>query len=128
MHYKNYAKKGGFSLLYRPVKKSPLKCTFQLSGQDHPLATIQASDVDHLGSPDGITAARADIFPGGACSGCGWWGRRGVCACSSDPVSAVFVPIDEDVTQIVIQAELQETVTGACDCPSVLVVMMPSLH
>ena len=46
-----------------------------------------------------------------------------MCASSSDSVAAVIVTIDENVTKIVVQAELQETVTGAGDCPTVFVVM-----
>ena len=47
-----------------------------------------------------------------------------MCAGSRDSVTAVFVPVDENVTQVIVQAELQKTVTGACDCPSVFVVMI----
>ena len=47
-----------------------------------------------------------------------------MCAGSCDSESAVFIPIDEDVTQIIVQAELKQTVTGACECPSVFVVMI----
>lgn len=43
---------------------------------------------------------------------------------SCDSESAVFVAVDQNVAQIVIQAELQETVTGDCDCPSVLLVVV----
>lgn len=46
-----------------------------------------------------------------------------MCAGSSDSKTAVFIPVDENVTQIVVQAELQETVAGACNGPSVLVVV-----
>ena len=41
-----------------------------------------------------------------------------------DSESAVFVAVDENVAQIVIQTELQQTVTGACECPSVFIVVV----
>ena len=47
-----------------------------------------------------------------------------MCTGSGDPEAAVLVAIDEYVTQVIVQAELQKTVTGTCDCPSVLVVMI----
>ena len=46
-----------------------------------------------------------------------------MCACSCASVAAIFVAVDQDVTQVIVQAELQETVAGACDGPSVLVVV-----
>ena len=42
-------------------------------------------------------------------------------ACGSE--TAVFVAVDENVAQVIVQAELQEAIAGACDCPSVLVVV-----
>ena len=47
-----------------------------------------------------------------------------MCAGSCDSVAAVLVAVDENVTQIVVQAELQQTVTGACDGPSVVVMVI----
>ncbi len=47
-----------------------------------------------------------------------------MCASSSDSVADVFVAIDENVTKIVVQAELQETVARAGDCPTVFVVVV----
>lgn len=47
-----------------------------------------------------------------------------MCTGSGDSESTILIAIDEYVTQVIVQAELQETVTGACDCPSVLVVMI----
>ena len=38
---------------------------------------------------------------------------------SCDSEATVFVAIDQNVTQVIVQAELQETVTRACDCPSI---------
>ena len=46
-----------------------------------------------------------------------------MCAGSCDSVAAVFVAVDQDVTQVIVQAELQETVTGACDGPSIFLVV-----
>lgn len=43
---------------------------------------------------------------------------------SRDPVAVELVPVDQDVAQIVVQAELQEAVAGAGDRPSVLVVVL----
>ena len=47
-----------------------------------------------------------------------------MCAGSGDPETAALVAIDEYVTQVIVQAELQKTVTGACNCPSILFVMI----
>ena len=47
-----------------------------------------------------------------------------MCAGACDSVAAVLVAVNENVTQIVVHAELQETITGACDCPSILFVMI----
>ena len=47
-----------------------------------------------------------------------------MCACSCDPETAVLITVDKNVTQIIVQAELQETVTGMRDSPSVLVMMI----
>ena len=47
-----------------------------------------------------------------------------MCACSCASVAAIFVAVDQDVTQIIVQAELQQMVTGGCDRPSVLVVVV----
>ena len=46
-----------------------------------------------------------------------------MCAGSCDSVAAVFIAVDQDVTQVIVQAELQETVTGACDGPSIFLVV-----
>ena len=46
-----------------------------------------------------------------------------MCAGSCDSVAAVFIAVDQDVTQVVVQAELQEAVAGACDRPSVFLVV-----
>ena len=45
-------------------------------------------------------------------------------ACSCASVAAVFVAVDQDVTQVIVQAELQETVTGTCDGETILGVMI----
>lgn len=47
-----------------------------------------------------------------------------MCAGACDSVAAVLVAVNENVTQIVVHAELQETITGACDCPSILFVVI----
>ena len=46
-----------------------------------------------------------------------------MCTGACDSIAAILVAVDQNVTQIIVQAKLQETVTGACDCPSVLVVV-----
>ena len=46
-----------------------------------------------------------------------------MCACSCDSVSAVFVPVDKNVAQVIVQAELKQHVTRTCDGPSVFVMM-----
>jgi hypothetical protein len=112
-----------FTALYNS-EKSPLKCTFQLSCKYHLFRTVQATDIDILGGSHGITTAGADILPGGISFADSRRRGRGVRAGSCDSVAAVFVAVDQDVTQVIVQAELQETVTGTCDCPSVLVVMI----
>ena len=117
--------KGGFSLLYIGQRKiPPLNCTFQLSRKHHLFCTVQTADVDVLGGPDRIAATGTDILPGGACTGCYRWRGGSMCAGACDPVAAVFVAVDENVTQIIVQAELQEAVAGACDRPSVFVVVI----
>ena len=110
---------GGFFTAPIYTVKIPLKCTFQLSCKHQLLCAVQTADVDVLGSPDRITAAGAVILPGGTRSG-DWWRRcRCVCAGACDSETAVFVAVDKDVSKVIVQAELQKTVTGACDCPSV---------
>ena len=47
-----------------------------------------------------------------------------MCTRACDSVAPIFVAVDENVTQIVIQAELQETVTGTCDGETILGVMI----
>ena len=47
-----------------------------------------------------------------------------MCAGSCDSVGAVFVAVYENVTQIVVQAKLQETVTGTCYGETVLGVVI----
>ena len=47
-----------------------------------------------------------------------------MCTGTSDSESEGFIPVDQNVSQVIVQAELQKTVTGACDCPSVLVMMI----
>ena len=47
-----------------------------------------------------------------------------MCAGTCDSESAVLVAVDENVTQAIVQAELQETVTGACNGETVLGVMI----
>lgn len=46
-----------------------------------------------------------------------------MCTCSGDPVTAAFVPVDENVGQVIVQTELQETVTGTGDGPTVFIVV-----
>ena len=47
-----------------------------------------------------------------------------MCACSCASVAAVFVAVDQNVTQIIVQAELKQTVAGGCDCPTVFFVVI----
>ena len=47
-----------------------------------------------------------------------------MCACSWGSEAAVFIAVDEDVTQIIVQTELQETIARACDGPTVLFMML----
>ena len=47
-----------------------------------------------------------------------------MCTRACDSVAPMFVAVDENVTQVIVQAELQKAVARACDCPSVLVVMI----
>ena len=37
-----------------------------------------------------------------------------MCAGSSDFVAAVFVPIDKDVAEVIVQAELEQGIAGTC--------------
>ena len=46
-----------------------------------------------------------------------------MCTGACDSIAAVLVAVDENVTQVIVQAELQETVAWACDCPSVFVMV-----
>ena len=98
--------------------------TSSLSCQYHLFCAVQTADVDVLGSSDGIAATGTHIFSGGACFGNYWWRGGSVCAGACDSVASILVAVDQNVAQIVIQAELQEAVARACDCPSVLVVMI----
>ena len=54
----------------------------------------------------------------------GLWQRPfpGVRTC--DSVTAVFVPIDENVAQVIVQAKLEQGIAGAGNRPAVLVVMI----
>ena len=47
-----------------------------------------------------------------------------MCARSCDSVASVLIAVDKNVTQIVVQTELQEPITGACDGETVLGVMI----
>lgn len=47
-----------------------------------------------------------------------------MCTRAWDSVAPIFVAVDQNVAKIIIQAELQKTVTGACDCETVLGVMI----
>ena len=98
--------------------------TFQLSCQYHLRCAIQTADIHRLGCPHRITAARADIFSGGAGFGNRRWRSWCVCAGSCDPETTAFVPVNENVTQIIVQAELQQAVAGRCDRPSVFFMMI----
>lgn len=46
-----------------------------------------------------------------------------MCTGACDSIAAILVAVDQNVTQVIVQTELQKTVTGARDCPSVLVVV-----
>lgn len=47
-----------------------------------------------------------------------------MCAGSRDPVTAVFVPVNEDVAQVIVQAELEQGIAGTGNRPAVFVVMI----
>ena len=47
-----------------------------------------------------------------------------MCAGSRDSVTAVFVPVDENVTQVIVQAELEQGIAGTGNRPAVFVVMI----
>ena len=47
-----------------------------------------------------------------------------MCAGSCDPVTTEFVPIDENVAQVIVQAELEREVTGICNRPAVLIMVI----
>ena len=42
-----------------------------------------------------------------------------MCTCSSDPVAAVLIAVNQNVAKVIVQTELKQAVTGACDCPAV---------
>ena len=94
-----------------------------LSCQNHRHLAVQTTDIHVLGCPDRVAAAGADIFPGTGCFGrqCGGGTAVGSGAC--DPIAVELIPVDQDVAQIVVQTELQETVAGTGDRPPVLVVV-----
>ena len=46
-----------------------------------------------------------------------------MCAGSRDSATAVFVPVDENVTQVIVQTELEQGIAGAGNRPTVFVVM-----
>ena len=47
-----------------------------------------------------------------------------MCACSCDPIGAVFVSVDQNVAQLIVQTELQEAVTGGSMRPTVFVAVV----
>ena len=47
-----------------------------------------------------------------------------MCAGSRDPVTAVFVAVDENVTQVIVQAELEQDIAGTGNRPTVFVMMI----
>ena len=47
-----------------------------------------------------------------------------MCAGSRDPVTAVFVAVDENITQVIVQAELKQGIAGAGNRPTVFVMMI----
>ena len=47
-----------------------------------------------------------------------------MCAGFCDPVTAVFVAVDENVTQLIVQAELEQDIAGTGNRPAVFVMMI----
>ena len=47
-----------------------------------------------------------------------------MCAGAGYVITEEFVSVYQNVAQVVVQTELQEAVTGTCDCPTVFVVMI----
>ena len=47
-----------------------------------------------------------------------------MCAGSCNPETAVFIPVDQDVPKIVVNAEAKQIVTGMGDGPTVFVVVV----
>ena len=75
--------------------------------QNHLLCAIQTTDVDVLGSPDGIATAGANILPGAGCFAGD--GNAGCASCTAhrDSDTVVFVAVDENVGQVIVQAKLK---------------------
>lgn len=115
---------GDFSLPYIIMKEFPLKYTFQLSRKEHLLLAIQASDMYQFGGTYGITAARTVIFSGRTGLGDRHWRYSVVCTTTCAFVREEVVTVNENICQIIVQAELKQTVAGGCDCPSVFFVMI----
>ena len=96
---------------------------FLLSRQNHLHGTVQTTNIDRLGCPDGISATWADIFPGTGSFGRQDSGCAAVCACSGYTITKEFVSVYQNVAQVIIQTELQETVTGRGMRPTVFVAV-----
>ena len=47
-----------------------------------------------------------------------------MCTSTGDSVTKEFVSVDQNIAQIVVQAELQERIAGTCDRPSVFVMVI----
>ena len=91
--------------------------------QNHLFSAVQTSNVHCFGSPDRVTAARADVFPGTGCFGRCYGRCSAVSAGSGDTKPAELVSVYQNIAQVIIQAELQQAVTGSSDCPPILVMV-----
>ena len=81
----------------------------------HLYTTIKTTDIDRLCCPDGITTTGANIFACAArLSRCYNPGVTAVCSCACNLTAAELVAVNQNVAQIVVKAELQEGITGAC--------------
>ena len=109
LYFYNHFASGGVAPSLWLFESAYSKCNYHL------YTTIKTTDIDRLCCPDGITTTGANIF---ACAArLPRYYNPGVTAMSSragNLEAAVLVAVQQNVGQIIVNAELQEGITGAC--------------
>ena len=120
------------SLVLAVPKRVELGTLAEGGGYPHPLPSqverfiaIHARYSHKSGCSHTHTTAGADVLPCAGGLACAWnVGCTIVGSCSTNLETCVFIPVQENISQTILQDKLQETVRRGGSCPAIFLIMV----